>query len=120
MSQNPFNLLDDLAGSETAETPSVSVAAVHVAAAHPKSAADNAGPRGKRHHNSDFQKTTPVKASQTSEHAPARLVYSKEWLLSCYKNYAAPGGFQNGSSAFHELSQLPVALLPHSHEVRWH
>ena len=118
MSTNPFGLLDDPILAEPADTPAIPVTTAPVVAAPTKTYPELAPQRGKRHNNPDAQKTTSNKPASTSEHAPNRLVYSREWLLTCCKNYAAPGGFTSSSSAFHEISQLPVALLPHTHEVR--
>jgi len=117
MSTNPFGLLDDPILAEPADTPAIPVTTAPVVAAPTKTYPELAPQRGKRHNNPDAQKTTSNKPASTSEHAPNRLVYSREWLLTCCKNYAAPGGFTSSSSAFHEISQLPVALLPHTHET---
>lgn len=117
MSTNPFGLLDDPILAEPADTPAIPVTTAPVVATPTKTYPELAPQRGKRHNNSDTPKTTTNKPASTSEHAPNRLVYSREWLLTCYKNYAAPSGFTSSSSAFHELSQLPVALLPHTHEM---
>ena len=123
MSANPFGLLEESMPSETVESPVFVVAPATVVVAESKPAAEQAAPRWKRPTNnshSESPKSTPVKASLTSEHAPSRLIYSREWLLAVHKNYAAPSGFNSASAAFHDASQLPVALLPVSHDVRPH
>jgi hypothetical protein len=119
-SSNPFGLLDDPVSNEGVETSVISTVINPVATMSNKPTNETAAPKWKRQNNSshsEVPKTTPTKTPQSSEHAPARLVYSREWLLSCHKNYAAPSGFNGNSAAFHDLSQLPVALLPNSHEV---
>jgi len=106
--------------AETFDTPVVAAVPVPVAVVE-ANPAEQSAPRWKRPMNnahSDSSKSALVKSSLSSEHAPSRLVYSRDWLLAAHKNYAAPSGFNSGSAAFHDASQLPVALLPLSHDVR--
>ena len=116
-SSNPFDLLDSGSGNDGNEgSPVVTVKETVAYVSKEVSKESTAAASAQTTH----RRLVPAKPthSSSSDHAPSRLVYSREWLLQHHKNYPAPAGFDSSKTAFHLLSQLPVALLPMSHDVR--
>jgi hypothetical protein len=114
---NLFDLLDNGSASDGTEVSPVVHAKETVAHMTKESAKESAASSTPV---STQRRLVPAKPTHgsSSDHAPSRLVYSREWLLQHHKHYPAPAGFDGSKTAFHMLSQLPVALLPMSHDVR--